>query len=1682
MAIIMVLMLLVTVPLALADTESRQYTVDKFSNNHQSSISLSLIETQDNSTPVISLPRNAEIDKGSISVYADEYTQTGKVRVSPEYLMVNGNGMDGMVVNNEGLSPSLYTEQYKIMGDENLSHSIMTDLHVENGVQLKEISIEIFQDGFGGGPGQLQLAESHKFLDSDAIDWERHEGSIQIVPYYQYFAHNPTGVKPVPRAGMASALQPGNNHLIMYGGHRKDNMMPFDDLWAFDPGPMSWTQLCTACDPSTLTNASMVWDSNSQSIWITGGEDNWGRYISSFEWKASSWATQLFLSEGIANHSEIYAKGYDGGKAVMFGGINDFDTVTNNMSTRSSDTWNMESFAGAPSPRMGHSAVYDSAGNRMIIYGGTDQGGSVLSDVYIFDFETTSWQAMSNSQTGRTNHVAVFDEVAGAMLVFGGDNNDNHVYGDLWIYWPGNDTWTQANTNMPLLPRTDAAAVFSPVHDCMYMYGGAVDLLGTANDDHVHQFKRTYKRTGTVVSSIMGNGQDRVIPTEATVNGQGFTGVNPPGKVAMFVRTGDDLETSSWNPWRGPYPVDQPTILFPNQDMDAGTYFQYRLEISTIEPDFTPVVDNLTIVASGHKEEGSLETMPHMFESIPYKFASFDYEVDVPQNTMLRFTILTSPDKNQWTPIVINPDMSLDEIKPEQYVKFQVLFETENLAMTPRLFSLGLKMQIYDTHCSYIGELLTTKDNIKKIVASWPDPIDDSGNSGGGKIEVFYRTEETDTWHPISKDIETIIDPMQGWLVTHLFFNITLKQPGNFPMVFSELNIEFEVGITPDDVILTVDEVSDPTFEWAGYHQPGSHMTFDGFGNALQKHIAMHDKDFETPYLDIRLIIKASNQCNLTLKDLDIQYQVDNEIPEFVSKPETTAYVGYEYKYDVVVIDEDEELSIHMEKGPEGMEAIETEDNFLLLWTPVNAQVGDHEVTLRAFDGTDETMQIFTITVSDDKVNNPPVFMSEPPGLDRMTNTVTLLINQKLEYEIEVEDEDGDSLEVSLEDAPLGTDFDPDALTLKWSSEDGDRFEQFFLRVSDGKGSATQVFYVNVLDKTNKAPVFDEEIPKELKGEPGKEFTYKVKALDDDGDTIEYNLDGAPDWLKIDEGGEIRGTPPSKGEYPFTIIISDGIVETEASTTLKVEKETAPGIGGMRFDELLAILLLLIIIVAVLAAAGVAMSRRKKRKRAEVEDMMKDGDDTPKAPPKPRRPPRPRPEKGAAPVGAKAHGAKAGVGAAAAPTKAGAAAAAKGEEKPIIDEVYLIYNDGRLIAHQSKSLRPDMDEYVLSGMLKAIQEFVKDSLACEGSLGGLDYGERRIMIELGCHATLALVITGKETTTLREEMKRTLEKIQGLYAGVIEDWDGEVKHFKDVTKYLQPLILMGRTLEEDAEMGDVRVMSALEFYQGYVRLKVAIKNKYPYMIHDVSLKLIYDKKALQLSHIEPEYSMEGSEVEIGNISPKEKKTVAFYLDPLICMESNIDASAMYKNYKGEIKTEMMKRRPVDIVCPIFYTEQNVNVAMLKRLIKELKYSDRKVYSIPKSLDAEKALSLAKETVQAHDVKFVREFTEKKPFIGEAWFYGKTKQSLEDLVIRATAREEHNSLELFVASSNLATLPGLLADLAHGLKRRYTTGRKTKEKLTQVTDAKVKDQLEKSRLLIEKYATSEADAESDEIDL
>ncbi len=124
-----------------------------------------------------------------------------------------------------------------------------------------------------------------------------------------------------------------------------------------------------------------------------------------------------------------------------------------------------------------------------------------------------------------------------------------------------------------------------------------------------------------------------------------------------------------------------------------------------------------------------------------------------------------------------------------------------------------------------------------------------------------------------------------------------------------------------------------------------------------------------------------------------------------------------------------------------------------------------------------------------------------------------------------------------------------------------------------------------------------------------------------------------------------------------------------------------------------------------------------------------------------------------------------------------------------IEEVFLIYKDGRLVVHNTRRLKPDMDKDVLTGMLTAVQNFVKDSFSEEkGHLNELKYGNLKILMENGPRANLAVVISGVEPPALRANMRTLLAGIHEKYMKILDDWDGDTGTLRILKRHIGMLI------------------------------------------------------------------------------------------------------------------------------------------------------------------------------------------------------------------------------------------------------------------------------------------------------
>jgi hypothetical protein len=117
-----------------------------------------------------------------------------------------------------------------------------------------------------------------------------------------------------------------------------------------------------------------------------------------------------------------------------------------------------------------------------------------------------------------------------------------------------------------------------------------------------------------------------------------------------------------------------------------------------------------------------------------------------------------------------------------------------------------------------------------------------------------------------------------------------------------------------------------------------------------------------------------------------------------------------------------------------------------------------------------------------------------------------------------------------------------------------------------------------------------------------------------------------------------------------------------------------------------------------------------------------------------------------------------------------------------VDETFVIYNDGRLIAHTTRHLKPGMDDQVLSGMFAAIQDFVKDSFkdVTSFTLRKLEFGEKSVLIEKGDHLFLAVILHGKASKKVAAKMERIVDEIEEHFSPALKDWDGDLDSLRGV--------------------------------------------------------------------------------------------------------------------------------------------------------------------------------------------------------------------------------------------------------------------------------------------------------------
>jgi|GEM_PF-4043252 len=129
----------------------------------------------------------------------------------------------------------------------------------------------------------------------------------------------------------------------------------------------------------------------------------------------------------------------------------------------------------------------------------------------------------------------------------------------------------------------------------------------------------------------------------------------------------------------------------------------------------------------------------------------------------------------------------------------------------------------------------------------------------------------------------------------------------------------------------------------------------------------------------------------------------------------------------------------------------------------------------------------------------------------------------------------------------------------------------------------------------------------------------------------------------------------------------------------------------------------------------------------------------------------------------------------------------------LIQDVFVIYRDGRLVTHLSKKVRIIDDSEIIGSMITAVQTFVRESFRREskGTLEEMKFGDIRILMEYGPALNIALVIRGTKYEVVRPVMKEILDNLHSAWLSELSSnkWDGNLANIAALEKVIQKDLL-----------------------------------------------------------------------------------------------------------------------------------------------------------------------------------------------------------------------------------------------------------------------------------------------------
>ena len=301
------------------------------------------------------------------------------------------------------------------------------------------------------------------------------------------------------------------------------------------------------------------------------------------------------------------------------------------------------------------------------------------------------------------------------------------------------------------------------------------------------------------------------------------------------------------------------------------------------------------------------------------------------------------------------------------------------------------------------------------------------------------------------------------------------------------------------------------------------------------------------------ITVIATDGSGATAQDtFDITVNNTNDAPTVTPISDTGATEGALMTYDVsgsfADVDVGDTMTFSLAPGAPAWVSIDANTG-VISGTPTNGDIGAHDITVIATDGSGATAQdTFQVNVSN--TNDAPTVT---PISDTSVNE-----DAALNYDVSGQFADadaGDTLTYSLAPgAPAWVSIDANTGVLTGTPTNGDvGTSSITVVATDGSGATAQDTFDITVNNTNDAPTVTPISDTSVNEDAALNYDVSGQFADQDvGDTLTYSLaPGAPAWVSIDANtGVLTGTPTNDdvGTSSITVIATDGSGATAQDT------------------------------------------------------------------------------------------------------------------------------------------------------------------------------------------------------------------------------------------------------------------------------------------------------------------------------------------------------------------------------------------------------------------------------------------------------------------------------------------------------------------------------------------------------